>query len=157
MYLQQQANTLDRFGGTDLVQMNQAQIDISHGRDKLRCMRLRPKGLLRWYTDCCNTPVALTLNARMPFASVVHSFIDTTERDEVLGPVIAWVQTQHAIGQPDYPSRAAKFPLGLTLRVIGRIAIWKLRGLNKPSAFFSNDGRPIAKPTILSDQVHSQS
>lgn len=150
-YLQQQADTLDRFGGTDLITMNQAQIAISQGQDKLRCMRLRRKGLLRWYTECCNTPVALTLNARMPFASVVHNFIDAPDRDSTLGPVMAWVQIQHAIGTPDYPTHSAKFPLGITLRTIGRMAIWKLQGLNKPSPFFTTDGQPIAKPTVIAD------
>ena len=85
-FLDKREQILDKFGGTDLLQTNQAQISIDTGREHLRAMRLRPKGLLRWYTGCCNTPVALLLNARMPFVSVVHSFIDARDLDATIGP-----------------------------------------------------------------------
>jgi len=150
-FLDKREQILDQFGGTDLLQTNQAQISIDKGREHLHAIRLRPKGLLRRYTGCCSTPVALTLNARMPFASVVHNFIDKKDREMKIGPTSTWVQTQHAIGEPDYPKCSEKFPIGLTLRVIGRILLWKLRGKHQPSTFFDNNGKPIAQPTVLAE------
>jgi len=65
---------LDAQGGTDVVQTRPANLTFTHGQDTLACMRLTPKGLLRWYAACCNTPIGNTVaNYRMPFVGLVHS------------------------------------------------------------------------------------
>lgn len=150
-FLDREAETLDKFGGTEVFQMSQSQLSIQQGHDKLKSMRLTKKGLLRWYTSCCNTPVANTMNAKMPFVGVIHTFIDEPDRDKVLGPVRAFVQTQYARGVPDYPKHASKFPLGITARIIRKIIIWKLQGKQKPSVFFDDEGRPMVKPIIANE------
>ena len=114
-------------------------------------MRLTKKGMLRWYTSCCNTPVGNTMSAKMPFVGVIHTFINEPNRDEVLGPVRAFVQTQSARGVPDYPKHASKFPLGITARIIRKMIVWKLQGKQKPSVFFGDDGRPVVKPIIANE------
>lgn len=152
VHLKRDADTLDEFGGTEIFQMSQSQLSIKHGKDKLQSLRLKEKGLLRWYASCCNTPIGNTINADMPFVGVIHTFIREPNRDKVLGPVRAFVQTQHAKGVPDYPKHSAKFPLGITLRIVRMMALWKLKGKQKPSVFFDDDGRPVAKP-IIADQV----
>ncbi len=156
-YLGAESDTLDEFGGTEIFQLSQAQFTIAQGRDKLQSMRLSHKGLLRWYTSCCNTPIGNTLTANMPFVGVIHTFIDTPDRDKVLGPVRAFVQTQHAKGTPDYPRHSAKFPLGITARIIRKILLWKLQGKNRPSVFFDNKGRPVAKPIVANEGDTSRS
>lgn len=148
-YLGDDAQTLDEFGGTDIFQITQSQVQISEGQDKLQGMRLSKKGLLRWYTSCCNTPVGNTMSASMPFVGVIHSFIDLPERDSVLGPVRAYIQTQTAKGSPSYPTHHKKFPLGFTLRIIRMMLLWKLRGLHRPSVFFDENGRLNTKPIVL--------
>ena len=151
-FLEREAETLDKFGGTEVFQMSQSQLSIDKGHDKLQSMRLTKKGLLRWYTSCCNTPVGNTMNAKMPFVGVIHTFIDEPNRDEVLGPVRAFVQTQSARGIPDYPKHASKFPLGITARIIRKMIVWKLQGKQKPSVFFDDDdGRPVVKPIIANE------
>ena len=152
-YLGREEDVLDEFGGTELFQMSQSQVTIQHGHDKLQSMRLSKKGMLRWYTSCCNTPIGNTMNAKMPFVGVVHSFIDVPNRDEVLGPVKAVVQTQYVKGVPGYPKHSPKFPLGVTLGIVGKLLLWKLQGKQKPSVFFGDDGRPVSKPIIASDQA----
>jgi len=144
---------MDQFGGTELLQMSQAQLSIQQGHDKLQSLRLTKKGLLRWYTTCCNTPVGNTINAKMPFVGVIHTFLDVPDRDAVLGPVRAVVQTQDAIGDVDYPKHSAKFPLGITLRIIRKMLIWKIQGKQKPSVFFSEDGQAITQAIIVNDAV----
>ena len=150
-FLEREAETLDEFGGTEVFQMSQSQLSIQQGHDKLQSMRLTKKGLLRWYTSCCNTPVGNTMNAKMPFVGVIHTFIDEPNRDSVLGPVRAFVQTQHARGVPDYPKHAPKFPLGITARIIRKMIVWKLQGKQKPSVFFDDEGRPVVKPIIANE------
>ena len=147
------ADTLDEFGGTEIFQMSQSQVSIEHGHDKLRAIRLKPKGLLRWYTDCCKTLVGNTMSAGVPFVGVVHSFIDEPNRDDVLGPVRAVVQTQHAKGEPTYSKHSAKFPLGITARIARKMLVWKLQGKHKPSPFFGEDGLPVVKPVIVDDSA----
>ena len=148
VYLERDADTLDEFGGTEIFQMSQAQLTIQQGQDKLRSMRLTKNGMLRWYTSCCNTPIGNAMSAKLPFVGVIHTFIDTPDRDSVLGPVRAYVQTQHATGSPDYPHHAKKFPLGITARIIRKILLWKLQGKHKPSVFFKDDGEPVVRPVI---------
>ncbi len=147
-YLGQESSTLDKFGGTEIFQMSQAQVNIETGHENLQSMKLTKKGILRWSASCCNTPVANTLSASMPFAGILHTFMDLPDRDSTLGPVRAYVQTQYATGEPDYPNHSAKFPLGITLRIVRKMLLWKLMGKHKPSVFFANDGKPVAQPVI---------
>ncbi len=157
-HLNGESEILDEFGGTDIYQTSQSQVTMSAGAEHLRCIRLSEKGLTRWYTDCCNTPVGNTVSARIPFVGLIHSFMDTEHRtehgtkhgrDETLGPVRAYVQVQHAIGEPDYPHSAQKFPLGITLRIIRKMLMWKLTGMSKPSAFYDESGQARSKPTVI--------
>lgn len=152
-FLGQEASVLDEFGGTEIYQTSQSQVSITQGRDQLKSLRLTPKGLLRWYAGCCNTPIGNTMNAKMPFIGIIHNFMDISDRNTTLGPVRAYVQTQHAKGTPDYPHHSAKFPLGITARIIRKILIWKIQGKNKPTEFFKDDGRPISKPLIAENST----
>ncbi len=149
VHLERDSDTLDKFGGTEIFQVSQSQVTIQKGHDKLRSLRLTDTGLLRWYTSCCNTPVANTINANLPFVGILHTFMSVPDRDNVLGPVRAVVQTQYAKGNPDYPKHAKKFPIGITLRIIRKMMVWKSKGMHKPSAFFADDGLPAAKPVVL--------
>jgi len=149
-YLNGGDEILDEFGGTDIFQISQSQVKIEAGAEHLRCLRLTSKGLLRWYTACCNTPIGNSVSAGVPFIGVIHSFMDVDgDSDDVLGGVRAYVQTQYARGKPNYPHSAKKFPLGITLQIMRKMLIWKIKGMNKPSAFFSESGKPIIKPTIV--------
>lgn len=145
--------TLDEFGGTELFQTSQSQVTISKGLDKIVCLRLTPKGVTRWYTSCCNTPVGNTLNRKMPFVGIIHTFIVQDKHLETkLGPVHAYVQTQYALNEPNYPKHYAKFPIGITLRVIAKVLSWKVKGMGKPSIFYTESGQASVKPIIISEQ-----
>lgn len=149
-FLEQEEQTLDKFGGTELVQLSQAQVVIENGKENLKSLRVTPKGIIRWYAGCCNTPIANTVNASMPFAGVLHNFINTTsDKDSLFGPITHYVQCQDCTSEPDYPNPAAKFPLDVTLKIIGRMIIWKVRGLHKPSVFFNDDGNPVSSPKLI--------
>lgn len=148
-HLNCKASVLDEFGGTEIFQVSQSQLTIKRGVDKLSCLRLSEKGLLRWHTSCCNTPVGNTINAKLPFVGVIHTFINEVHRDQLLGPVRAVVQTQHAKGVPGYAEHHSKFPLRVTLSIVRKMAMWKMRGMQSPTVFFADDGRPVVKPVVL--------
>jgi len=144
--LGREQDVLDQFGGTDLYQTSQSQVRIHQGADQLKSKRMTPKGVLRWYTGCCNTPVGNTVSAAVPFVGIVGDFLKVEDRDRDLGPVLAHVQLQHAKGQPDYPNGAQKFPLGITLRIARKMLAWKISGKHRPSPFFGDDGKPVSEP-----------
>ena len=146
------SDILDEFGGTDIFQTAQSQIKIETGIEHIRCLKLTRKGLFRWYTDCCNTPIGNTLTAGFPFVGVVHNFMNMdNNRDSVLGPVLAHVQTKHARGNPTYPNSSEKFPVSLILRGMRKMLLWKFKGMNRPSAFFTDNGKAIVKPTVVNE------
>src|ERR1700737_3634692 len=94
-YFLERADMLDSAGGTDIFQMPPARMKLTEGTDAMRCLRLSDK-VLRWYTDCCWTPIANTAaDPRFPLAAVIHSFMDHEaygrSRDEVLGPPLCGI------------------------------------------------------------------
>src|SRR6516165_4251820 len=70
-------DVLDSAGGTDIFQMPPGRMKITaSGDDVLRCLRLSNDGVLRWYTDCCRTPIANTAGPGFPIVGVMHSIMD---------------------------------------------------------------------------------
>ncbi|MEN0060360.1 MAG: DUF6151 family protein, partial [Bdellovibrio sp.] len=52
------ADLLTAAGGTEIIPVYPQQIHILTGQELLRCTRLSPKGLFRWWVACCHTPIA---------------------------------------------------------------------------------------------------
>jgi len=148
---------LDPRGGTEIFQTSPARIQITHGRERLACMRLTPKGLLRWYADCCKTPIGNTAITRaIPFVGVICVCFDSASvgltRDAALGPVRAHVNTTAA--KPDAEGR--KVRTSGVARSIARFArlvlLARLRGDQKASPFFdARTGEPSETPRVLAD------
>ena len=145
---------LDANGGTDVYQTTPARIELTEGVEHLRGLRLSPKGLIRWYAGCCNTPIANTLSqAKMPFAGIVHSFMDHASdgrsRDEALGPLRA--RTQARFGhEPLPPNSHARAPVGLIARSIKQLLGSWIAGEHSPSPFFdANSRKPNIEPLML--------
>ncbi len=152
---------LDAHGGTDIFQMTPQQLKITEGTDKIRCLRLTPKGLLRWHTDCCKTPVGNTLSsAKVAFVGIPHLFMDhggdNPSRDDSLGPIRAKIQGRFCKGE--MPADAfARAPIGLILRFIKQLARGWLRGTQSPSPFFdATTGKPVASATVLTRDQRAQ-
>lgn len=149
-YLERGSSILDEYGGTDIFQLSPSQVKITAGKEHIRCIRLRPKGLYRWYTNCCKTPIGNTMSAALPFVGMIHNFMDDGgKRDEYLGPVLAYTLVKSAKETlPD--ERKQGFPFKVTVRGICKLIVWKIKGLNQPSPFFNPDGTPVSEPEILS-------
>lgn len=142
---------LDEYGGTEVFQMPPADVKITQGAEQIRCIRLTPKGLHRWYTACCRTPIGNTLSAGGPFVGMIHNFMgdDETIRNQHLGPVQGYAHTRFAA--PNLPAgRRQGVPWRLIMRTLSKLLVWKLKGKNRPSPFFDEHGRPVSEPDILS-------
>lgn len=139
-------NILDENGGTDIFQMSYANIEITEGAENLKAIKLTEKGLIRWYVDCCKTPVGNTMSAKIPFMGVVHNFMnDEGLRDENLGPVRAY-----AFIKKDSPAYHLNTPMiKIGPRILIKMVTWMIRDGRKPSSFFTAEGKPIVEPVVL--------
>ncbi len=130
------SDLLDSHGGTDIVQAAPARVTVSKGREQIAGVRLSPKGLYRWYTRCCHTPVGNTVGPQLPFVGLVaQSFTHGSQRaDDVFGPPIGAILGRYAIGE--VPAKWRGMPFGLVARAITKVLGWKLTGKSWPHPYF---------------------
>jgi hypothetical protein len=145
------ADLLDPHGGSDIVQLAPGSLTFVQGQDRIVGLRLTPKGLFRWHTTCCNTPVGNTVSPTIPFVGiVVQAFDSGTQRpDDVFGRPIGAILGKYAIG--DVPGASRGMGLSLMLRAIRMVLGWRLRGRAWPNPFFARETRaPIYPVEVLS-------
>lgn len=149
---------LDAHGGTDIFQMSPARLELGCGREQLACLRLTPGGLLRWYADCCKTPIGNTMAARqVPFVGLVHSFCDHAahgpSRDETLGPVRGRVNGRFAAGDRSTLDAHDRAPFSMLPRLAWMIGLARLRGEHARSVFFDAEtGELSVDPRVLTPE-----
>ncbi|MCW9042223.1 MAG: DUF6151 family protein [Pseudopelagicola sp.] len=137
---------LDDRGGSELYQTTPAHIRLDAGEADVACLRLSPKGLMRWYAGCCNTPLFNTLaQNKLCFAGVlVHSV--APEARAPLGPLIAQTFTKGAAG--GVPVRQYGFAK-TGLNILRRHVRAKFGGRAAMAPFFDPDGTPMRQARIL--------
>jgi hypothetical protein len=146
---------LDRHGGTEVFQMTPARVSFHAGHDQLACMRLGPKGLMRWYARCCNTPLGNTMsNPKLPFVGVISACwdpqLDADARNGLLGPLRARVNGPGHAAADGSRANIDLLPLWTIMRAIGVMLGGKLRGEHQPTPFFDLDsGAPTVSPRVL--------
>lgn len=147
---------LDAHGGTEVFQTSPALVEIAEGADRLACMRLTPKGLARWYTSCCRTPIGNTLaTGSWPFVGLIRACIaaDDSALESALGPIRQRSMGRFAIGDTSGLHVHERLPLSLIARIARMLVVWKLRGDRKRSPFFEpRTGAPAAVPQVLGDE-----
>ena len=140
-------SVLDQYGGTDIFQMPISHFKISRGNQQIACIKLNPKGLYRWYAKCCNTPIGNTMGPSVPFIGVIHNFMDhTSTRDKDLGRSLGYIQTKFV--KKEIPKNQQGSDFRINLRSLSKLLVWKIKGYNKPSVFFTGNGDPVAEPSI---------
>lgn len=148
-------DVLDAAGGTDIFQMAPGRLTLTAGTDALRCLRLSGKTrVLRWYTDCCRTPIANTAaSQRFPVVALIHSFTDDAatgrSRDELLGPPLCRLYERSAVGP--LPANAPAPPsLRIFARRAAKVLGWWARRLGRPNPFFDErTNAPRSVPRVL--------
>lgn len=157
-YLGQAETVLDANGGTDIFQTSPARVSITKGAEQLACLRLRPKGIVRWYARCCNTAVGNTLaTPALPFVGIVTACLDRSREprlvDEALGPLTGGVFGKFAIGDRDRLEAHDKAPLSMIFGFLANVARWRIAGAHRQSPFFdAQTGALIREPKILTAQ-----
>ena len=87
-YLKREDVILDELGGTDIYQVASYHVKLTKGANQLRCVMLRKKGLFRWFTQCCNTPIGTTMSDKVAVCGINHCFIkNVSYANEFTGPI----------------------------------------------------------------------
>lgn len=140
------ADLLDAGGGSAVFITTPARVRLTSGQDRLRVLRLSATGMLRWYWDCCNTPLANTsARAGVPAISLHRACIVIDDVAE-LGP-LTYLNARAATG-PVGPNAEQGASLSTLLRIMRFLLSAWLRGASKPNALFV-DGAPRQAPRIL--------
>ena len=148
--IRQQPAIMDKNGGTEIIQMSPSRIKIIAGNEQIKCLRLTEKGLLRWYADCCNTPLGNTIpNYKISFVGLIHSCMKVDSFDESFGRIRARISTSGAI----FTSGTTSLKSYGGFRTISLFIIIalsnRLNGKYKNTPFFQDNGEPTAKPIVL--------
>ena len=140
------ADLLDAQGRSDIVQVAPASFAFTQGQDRIKGVRLSPKGLYRWYATCCNTPVGNTLSPSVPFVGIFATSFDqgAQRADSLFGPPTGAIMGKFAIGEVPPGTKGVRLPL--LLRVISKVLGWRLRGKVWPHPFFMRGNDAPAYP-----------
>ena len=135
---------LDPLGGTDIVATDSRYVRFTAGTQALACLSLSPRGLLRWYAKCCDTPIAATpRNWKLPYAGMVHTCLSQPDSLEQSFPQVQTrVNTQSAKGKP--PGGAGVRGMARLTGLILRLLASRLNGGYRLSPFFDAQGVPAA-------------
>lgn len=139
----------DAQGGTDIVAMNPAAVHITSGDEQIACMSLSEKGILRWYTVCCRTPLGNTpRDAKIAYVGIVTTGLSPArEVDAAFGP-----KGKTVINSGSAQGKVKATPVGFVvggLRIVRGMLGARLRGQG-PMLFFDGEGQPIRRIEVLS-------
>lgn len=141
------ADILDRNGGTEIIQVAASRVHFTRGMEQLAAIRLTESGMIRWYTNCCKTPIGNTLaNSKFDFVGLIHSCLNQQALEPSFGHYVAHVNVAEALGEPKPTSRGA---IKIFLKIFAMILPGRLAGRFKHIPFFSNAGTPIVTPKVL--------
>ncbi len=135
---------LDDWGGNDLFQVAPEAAVFMSGADKLAWTKMTDKGPARWFTTCCKTPLANTLETRtVPFLTLQSAYFDTQDD---LPPIEIRVSKSGAKG------RVPKSNGGMG-RLLRQFAVRSLKsritGGWRRNPLFDGAGQPIAAQVPL--------
>lgn len=141
---------LDEMGGSDVVATLPQYVSFTQGLEKLSCMSLSDKGMLRWYASCCNTPIGNTpRDFKVSHVGLLHNCLRDPPAglDSAFGPVRMRVGMKSAKGTPK--AMAASTTLAI-LRFMARLIGARLDGSYKNTPFFDPEtGIPRVAPRVL--------
>lgn len=147
---------LDQNGGSEIIPAYPADFKITSGINVLKCVRLSPKGMYRFYTSCCSYPVANTDPVR-PWVGIMSGMYKAKNPDildQQLGPNKISFMGQFAKGTPP-PGTPDKIDFKGIVAVLPFLVKGKLLKKAKPSPFFDN-GECIVTPKVLTLEERRQ-
>lgn len=138
-------------GGVDIWQTTPDRVTITAGAENLEVIRLSPKGLMRWRTTCCGTPMCNMLeSSHLPFVGMLLRPGMPDGADKLLGPAKNHVYTAFALPGRGAPSKDVGFGrAGFAL--LRRMIVTRLSGRGRINPFRNPDGTVIA-PVHVADK-----
>lgn len=150
-FLGNEIEILDGAGGTEVAAALPSGLRFTQGLDHLACMSLSPKGIYRWYANCCRTPVGNTpRNPKLPYVGVIRACLDASpaELDAALGREHIAAHTKTAYRKVETTPAATAWAV---LRIGGKIVKARLTGSWKNNPFFVPDSAtPVRTPQVIS-------
>jgi hypothetical protein len=141
---------LDEMGGSDVIATLPQHVSFTQGVDRLTCMSLSDKGMLRWYASCCNTPIGNTSrDFKVSHVGLLHNCLrdPSSSLDNAFGPVRMRVGMKSAKGTPK--AMAASTTISI-LRFMARLVRARLDGSYKNTPFFDPEtGTSRVSPRVL--------
>lgn len=147
---------LNENGGTEIIPAYPVDIKIIAGQDVVKCVRLHSKGMYRYYTSCCQTPIANTDPVRpwVGFFRNMYTAKDANLLDRELGPVKTSLMGKYAKGTPP-AGTAQTFDFKALTIFMPFIIKGKVLGKAKHSPFFDK-GESIVVPKVLTTEERSK-
>ena len=141
---------LNERAGTDIAAASPRFLRIARGKEQLRCMSLSEKGLLRWYTACCRTPIGNTpRDPKLSYVGLVRSCLagSAAEVDAAFGPSRVAINTASASGKVDpTPWSSLRAVLKIMRNVLGS----RISGKYRDNPFFiPGTAQPLVAPQVL--------
>lgn len=141
---------LDRFGGSAIWQTTPARITLDTGREQLACLKLGDKGMLRFHSACCATPIGNALGAGWPFVGLLRACLEVDDASaQRLFGAPTHVHGRLALGDVSAFAEP-RASLRTIARTVGFLLRARLAGAQRPTAFFDAAGRPVVTPRVLS-------
>ncbi len=159
-YLGNSNEILDANGGSLVLPVYPVDIKFTHGLGNLKSIKLSSDGITRWFAGCCKTPVANTINGKLPFANIFVTMVDLRKleknRSEALGSDIDGIYGKFAIGKLSEGTPDSVRPKFI-FKLLKSMAKGFLLGKVRPSPFFDPvTNKPICEPIILSDETYDK-
>lgn len=151
-FLGKSKEVLDAHGGTDIVPTNPMHVTFTEGLDQLTCLRLTPKGLVRWYTRCCNSPIGNTMaDQKMSYVGLVHTILRApgASLDDSFGPIRMWINQTGTEGEVPSSALATLKAIAWMLK---QVATARFSGTYRQTPFFDSNGQLVATPYILTPE-----
>lgn len=140
----------DALGGTDIIATAPRFVQFTAGTEQLQCMSLGPRGLLRWYSGCCRTPIGnMPRNPKLSYVGLVHNCLVglPAAKDAAFGPAWLVVSPKSASG------RVAPMLLAMLLamlKILRNVGGSRLGGIYRQNTFFkAGTDEPIVPPQVL--------
>lgn len=147
-----QDKTVDPNGGINVIHLHPRQISFEAGSEYLRPLKLTDKPTYRWYTTCCQTPIATTpKTAVMPFVSL-STYVLKNANDR-LGPVTGHVHLDTAL-QDMSQLKSQEVSMGYIMKKVVKFMIREIftRPKTRNPFFDSKTKKPIFDVIELSLQ-----
>jgi hypothetical protein len=136
-------------GGVDIVQLARSGARFSKGEDALRCVRLSPKGMHRWFTECCRTPVGNTMLG-VPFIGLSGAFLASDSAAVLIETCGEPVPINERSATAEIPGGVSRLRQARAIAHAARLfASWMITERGKPGPLFDATETPRVTPRVL--------